>query len=92
MGERPVPIPGVDMMFTDEDLDEILDYIEYELTLCNGCGLPKAETFDPANEWAYEPVVLQCAACKTTRHAERKLDDHAGIYAFPIRKQRPAGR
>lgn len=30
---------------------------------CQGCGLPVAETFDPANQGTYVAHWLQCHAC-----------------------------
>jgi hypothetical protein len=82
MGERPAPVPGVDLLFTEDDTVEILDFLADENLTCIGCGQPKAESFDPANEWAYRAHVLACHACATKRRAEKRLDDVDGVYSF----------
>lgn len=82
MGERPAPVPGVDPLFTEEDAVEILDYLADERLICDGCGKPKVETFDPVNEWKYKAVVVACHACAAKRRAERQLDNSDGVYSF----------
>lgn len=58
-------------MWLDEDFESALEWIEYEASLCSGCGHPRSETFDPANHGAYEAVPLQCFAC-AARDAENR--------------------
>lgn len=81
MGERPAPVPGVDLLFTDEDATEILDFIADEVLSCPGCGLPKVESHALENTWAYRAVISQCHACAAKARAGKQLDDLAGVYA-----------
>lgn len=67
-------------------MDEIIAYLEFEDENCPGCGEPKLESFNPANEYEYRATVLQCHACATKRRAEKKIDDKAGIYSFVERR------
>ena len=85
MGERPAPVPGVDVLFTDEDVVEILDFLADEHLTCV-CGQPRVEAFDPANEWAYKATVLACHACAAKARALRALDVHDGAFAIVEKK------
>lgn len=63
MGDRPAPRPGVDPLFTDDDVDELLDFIDWEDSIHGPCGVPKADGFDPASEGEWEATPLRCHAC-----------------------------
>lgn len=59
--------------------------MDYESSLCSGCGRPRHETFDPANEQAYEAEAQRCHACatrdrKTTMWREDENADTSGVY------------
>jgi hypothetical protein len=86
MGERPVPVPGVDVLFTDEDAVEILDYIADEHLICSGCGQPRVESFAAENEWMYKATPMACHACATKARATKKLDVLDGVYTFVEKK------
>lgn len=86
MGLRPAPVPGVDPLFTDDDAEELLDYLQWKDSICSGCGQPKHESFAVENTWAYDGVVLECHACAAMRRAERRLDVHDGLYSFAEKK------
>jgi hypothetical protein len=83
MGERMTPVPGVDPLFTDEDVVEILDFLEWKDSLCPHCGQPRHEAFAVENSYAYEVTVLQCHGCSAKARATGKLDDTHGVFAFP---------
>lgn len=40
-----------------------MEWAEWKQSLCDGCGHPKAETFDPANDDKYTATVYVCHAC-----------------------------
>lgn len=68
-----------------EDIDAALEWIEYDDSLCSGCKLPRSETFDPANEEAYDVEALRCHACgarefKASLRAENRNPDSATSY------------
>lgn len=69
-----------------EDVDEALAFEEFEAENCPGCGEPKIETFDPANEWAYRAVAVACHACAARKRAEAKLDILDGVYCYVEKK------
>ena len=53
--------------------------------MCGGCGLPRHETMDPANERKWDTEVWRCHACAARERTGRHManDDHtdtAGIY------------
>ena len=37
--------------------------LEYEADICSGCGQPRSESMDKANEYHYEPTALRCHGC-----------------------------
>lgn len=55
-------------------------WIDYQSSLCSGCGHPRAETMDPANVDAYAAVPVQCFACAAkdaeTRQASQKTSSN----------------
>lgn len=76
-----------DPLFTEQDTDEALALEEFEQENCPGCGLPKVETFDPDNEWAYEGDTLACHACSARRRAEHQIDNLDGIFSFVTKRE-----
>lgn len=88
-------------MWLDEDTESALQWIDYQRTLCSGCGNPAHESMDPAMDGAYEAVPLHCFAC-AARDAEnraiadaRSSESHGtgsfdGLYVA-IRKNEPPG-
>lgn len=70
---RPWPQPG-EPLFLDDDIDEVLDFLAWEESLCPGCGRPKSETFHPDSEGAYEVRKLRCHACA---EKDRAADSHS---------------
>jgi hypothetical protein len=82
---RPWPLPG-EPLFTDEDTVEILDYLADQRLICDGCGHPKAETFDPANQWNYSATSLVCAACDAKAKEAERLGTAHGLYVIVEKK------
>lgn len=76
---RPWPGAG-EPLFTDEDTAELLDYLADERLICDGCGLPKADTFDPANEFSYRATPLECFACSARARAGKAMSNPEGVY------------
>jgi hypothetical protein len=79
MGERKAPVPGVDLLFTDEDAVEILEYIEDEVLIHAPCGQPLFESTAKVNSYAYRAHALQCHACAAKARRMRQLDDRDGV-------------
>lgn len=52
------------MSWSDEDQQAALEWQAYKDSLCSGCGLPRVESFDPANQERYDVEVLRCFACR----------------------------
>ena len=50
-------------MWSDEDRQAALEWMEYERQLCGGCGMPRDESFDPANDDHYDAEPFTCHAC-----------------------------
>lgn len=50
-------------MWLEEDTETALAWIDYQAAVCGGCGFPRVETMDPANDRAYEADPVTCAAC-----------------------------
>jgi hypothetical protein len=82
MGERPAPVPGVDPLFTDDDVTEILDFIADEHLIHEPCGQPRVESFNPANEWVYAATAVACHACAAMARAGKALDVTDGVYVI----------
>jgi hypothetical protein len=62
-----------------------LEWIDYEQSLCSGCGHERAESFDPAHAFDWHVEVLQCHACAARDRAAKSRSansnaDHAGIF------------
>jgi hypothetical protein len=64
----------------------VLAWLEVEAETCSGCGHPKAETFDPDSEGAFDASVLVCHACAARRKAEKRVDDLDGAYSVATRR------
>lgn len=72
---RPWPQPG-EPLFTDDDIEAVLEHIRYQKMLCPGCGMPRDETMhqDAWNE--YEGHAVRCQACAARdRRAEFFMKD-----------------
>lgn len=74
--------------------------MDYQASLCSGCGQPKSECMNPEMDGAYEAVPVQCFAC-AARAAEHRAAGKAksdgsfgdaafdGIY-FAVQERREA--
>ena len=82
MGKRPAPVPGVDLLFTDDDAVEILDYLADEHLTCPGCGQPRVESMAKENTYGYRAVAMNCHACDAKRRAEKAASDDLAVYSF----------
>jgi hypothetical protein len=61
--------------------------------ICAGCGEPKSESMDPANELAYQGHALRCHACaaRDARANEIQEDEQAdttGLFLSVTKKPR----
>jgi hypothetical protein len=68
-----------------EDTDAALEWIDYQASLCSGCGLPRHETMARANEERYDVERIVCHACKVQgsrarADAESENTDTAGMF------------
>lgn len=62
-------------MWLESDTDYVLAWMDYQSSLCSGCGQLKSESMDPANDRAYEAVPIQCFACATKDAEMRKAGE-----------------
>lgn len=70
-----------DPLFTDDDADDLLAWMKQEADRCPGCGQPRHESFDPANQDAYKVHALRCFACEgRARKQAKATGDTEGIY------------
>lgn len=70
-GQRP---PGARWTFKDRLI--AMAVADYEADLCGGCGEPRSESMDPANERAYvAPPPLRCHACTAIEARQEKYRD-----------------
>jgi hypothetical protein len=57
-------------VWLEEDTRDALEWIEYEQSLCTGCGQPRSESFDP-NGPEYDADYYRCRACEAMYDAQR---------------------
>jgi hypothetical protein len=84
---RAWPQPG-EPLFTDEDIDEILDFLDIEDETHGPCGVPKAEGFSPDSEGEWSAKALRCHACAAIDKAAGDFgsNDKAGLYFTVVRE------
>lgn len=75
-GQRMTPRPG-EPAWTEEDIEYALGYQEYQRSLCPGCGQPRSESHDRANDGGYEVDVSTCHACAAMASSARARSDAA---------------
>lgn len=75
-------------MWLPSDRNAALAWQLWEREHCSGCGAPKAESFDPANEFAYEGVPLECFSCSAQARSVEKMESRSGVYAYAEKKKR----
>ncbi len=63
-------------MFLDEDTDAALALQQYEDLTCGGCGQPREESMDPANEGKYKVRLVTCHACAEQIKRQEDLADN----------------
>jgi hypothetical protein len=80
VGERAVPGPGGEA-WTEDDVEYALAWQAIAAENCPGCGQPKSESFDPANERAYDVTALVCHACAARTHRQASFEDADGDLA-----------
>lgn len=76
-----VVLPG-QPLWTKEDTDLAVALTEIEADRCGGCGQPRSESMDPANEYAYRADPLRCFSCAARERESRSRGenwDEAGI-------------
>lgn len=70
-------------LWTDEDRAWAIALLEYEADLCSGCGQPRSETTEAANETKYTTTALRCHGCaavaRESEHRSGPLDDRKGL-------------
>ena len=82
--------PG-EPLWTEDDIDAALAYMDYLDSLCPGCGHSRHESFDPENFMAYSTEALRCHACadRDATQRARSNDENAttdGMYFVVERK------
>lgn len=74
---RPWPAPG-EALWLDEDRDYALALLEVEALTCHGCGQPRDESSDPANEFNYTAEPHRCHSCSAISKATRAWSSDGG--------------
>lgn len=70
-----------DPLFTDDDVEDLLDHLEVEDATCPGCSQPRHESFNPENQDGYEVRKLRCHACEARDQASAAYDgERHGLY------------
>lgn len=87
MGERMAPRPGIDPLFTDDDVEEILDYLAYKDSLCPGCGQPRHESFSEDFEDMYVGEIEVCHSCVAKARAARHHGAKSGVYSYSTKRE-----
>lgn len=64
-----------------EDRDEALALMANDAATCHGCGQPRAESTDPANEYGYTAEGQRCHACAAIRRETVKFHEAGGDVA-----------
>ena len=79
-------------MWTSEDTQAVLDYLQERSMTCPGCGLPRDETMDPEADGFFRARALRCHACAAMAREERRFTgqrhDAGGLYFAPERVTR----
>jgi hypothetical protein len=67
-----------DPAWLPEDTEAVLEWADFQSSLCGGCGLPVSTSMDPAMDGRFEAVPLQCFACAAkdaeTRDASEQVN------------------
>lgn len=71
---RPQPGPG-EPLWLAEDRWWALALLEAEAGTCRDCGMPTAESTDPANEYGYTAEPFLCHGCVAVALRVRALQD-----------------
>lgn len=66
--------------FLDQDTTAVLDWFDYQNSLCDGCGEPKMRSFAPEHEHSYRATVFECHACSAKARAAKKIDADGPLY------------
>jgi hypothetical protein len=84
---RPWPAPG-EALWTDEDRAWALALQAEDAGTCGGCGQPRAESTDPANEGRYSAEAVECHGCVAMQIGS---EVHAGLKGryLSVRLHRP---
>lgn len=69
---RPLPGPG-EPLFTEDDTQALLDFMEEERLKCSGCGMPRDETMLKEAQGTFKARALKCHACA---ERDRKLTEY----------------
>lgn len=79
---RPWPEPG-QPLFTEQDTEDVFEYFREKELECPGCGHPRDESMDKANQLAYVAEPVRCFACQARDQRAEKWHraggDSAGI-------------
>ncbi len=73
------------MAWTDDDREYALAWQELQDETCPGCGQPRAESFHPDSDGAYEVRALRCHACSAKDDRSKDIvnnedADTGGLY------------
>jgi hypothetical protein len=65
-------------LWLDEDREWAMALVDIEADTCHGCGQPRTESLDPANEGHYSASPHRCHACAAMSRAVRAWSDAGG--------------
>lgn len=79
-----IPEPG-EPRWTDRDRDLALGLMAWDESR-HECGQPRAESFHPDNEDAYEASAVRCHACATGARFAKSFDGDTEGLSITVRK------
>lgn len=61
--------------WAEDDRAWAIALLEYEADICSGCGQPRSESMDPANQFKYESEALRCHGCSAVARESENWTD-----------------
>jgi hypothetical protein len=72
-------------MWTLDDRGYALAWQELDDDVCDGCGHPRSETLDPANEDGYTGHAVVCHACRAIALKTGTVSDRDGLRGYAVK-------
>lgn len=69
----PNPDNPTEPQWLDEDIQAVLEWQREQRLICDGCGLPRDETWDPDMENGYTAKAWTCHACAARERKEKAM-------------------